>query len=382
MGGRQCSCPRDHFQAVRRGGAHGGAHWRDDTSDQCQVRVAPSSSRRGVSPRSCGYLVFHVTLWKRQRIRACHGGAVLGSSATQVAPFPLRDQESPDEGVHPTAGTTATTFSPGRGVSVQNRYAAIAEDEVKVPVTVVHVMSDGSGTTFSCQETEQVHSAPVTRRLRLVVGPCNTSRRSGRGRSSAEHGNQDWRSPRWFRHSTSSSSAAMVAHHNQVLEFHEGNMAAEVSSHLLERSQKRVPHLVHWGPRGFDQVVAQSRFRGHPTRESYSRESPDREEFIGAPTWTWGVPDGDSFKHFEKMLHFNSKSCSGAKSITSRDFSHLFLRLPGLQHVECGVSFRDEGRSSQHVPGSGDLTHLDFRLCLSPSLFLFLLDCGGTLGRG
>ena len=59
-------------------------------------------------------------------------------------------------------------FSPGRGVCVQNRYAAIAEDEVQVPETEEHVMSDGSGTTLSCQETEQVRSAPVTRRLRLV----------------------------------------------------------------------------------------------------------------------------------------------------------------------------------------------------------------------
>ena len=35
--------------------------------------------------------------------------------------------------------------------------------------TEVHVMSDGSGTTLSCQETEQVCSTPATRRVRFVL---------------------------------------------------------------------------------------------------------------------------------------------------------------------------------------------------------------------
>ena len=94
------------------------------------------------------------------------------------------------------------------------------------------------------------------------------------------------------------------------------------------------------------------------------------------------VPDGDSFKHLVKMLHLNSKSRSGNEFHHFPMDAHLFLRSPGLQQVKCGVSFGSEGRSSQHVPGSGDLAHLDFRLRRSPSLLLFLLDCGGTLGRG
>ena len=123
------------------------------------MRVARSSSRRGVSPRSCkqatshssvarvakingqrrgvefqvdtdqrtralscGYLVFPVTEvleqdfseapWPSGRVMglaefvdiSTPRGVVSGSSATQVAPHPLpiwRDQEIPDEGVHP-----------------------------------------------------------------------------------------------------------------------------------------------------------------------------------------------------------------------------------------------------------------------------------------
>ena len=45
---RQCSSPRDHFQAVRRGGAHGGAHQRDDA-----VRTRVINARYGL----CGVRV-------------------------------------------------------------------------------------------------------------------------------------------------------------------------------------------------------------------------------------------------------------------------------------------------------------------------------------
>ena len=60
----------------------------------------------------------------------------------------------------------------------------------------------------------------------------------------------------------------LLSQSTEVLEFHEGNMAAEVAVHTGWSALRSVFR------RGFDQVVAQPRFRGDPTRESYSRESP------------------------------------------------------------------------------------------------------------
>ena len=75
-------------------------------------------------------------------------GVLPGSSTIQAAPHPLptwRDQDSPDDGAHVSVGDTkAAACNPGPAVSVQNRFAAIAEEEVQVAAPDVHFMSEGS----------------------------------------------------------------------------------------------------------------------------------------------------------------------------------------------------------------------------------------------
>ena len=121
-------------------------------------------------------------------------------------------REVHDEGADASVGATmAAAFSPGPVVSVQNRFAAIAEDEAQAPSPEVHISvggfshgvmpTDGTGEQRTSRQTTQVG-----------VGLLNTSGRAGSRRSSRECGSQDWRPTCGFRDSKSGPSAAMVIH--------------------------------------------------------------------------------------------------------------------------------------------------------------------------
>ena len=77
----------------------------------------------------------------------------------------------------------------------------------------------------------------------------------------------------------------LISQSTEVLEFHVGNMAAEVAVHTGWRALRSVFPTWSIGV-GSDQVVAHSRFAVHPTRESQSRESPEIQGMEGSLCWS------------------------------------------------------------------------------------------------
>ena len=107
-------------------------------------------------------------------------------------------------------------FSPGPVVSVQYRFAAIAEDEALVPSPEVHIMSEGSDTE-SCRETAQVNSARPTCGFRdSKSGPSAVMVTHERAFDMAAAGGED-RTPvlEWLK--------SLLSQTTEVLEFDEGN---------------------------------------------------------------------------------------------------------------------------------------------------------------
>ena len=149
----------------------------------------------------------------------------------------------------------AAAFSPGPVVSVQNRFAAIAEDEAQALSPEVHILSEGSDME-SCWETAQVNSAPADRRLRLVWDFSihwdvraaegllrNVAARIG-GQLVGSEIPRVVRQQRWSPMNVPLIWAAaggedrtpvwewlmsLLSQTTEVLEFHEGNIAAEVA---------------------------------------------------------------------------------------------------------------------------------------------------------